>query len=204
MGVAVMERGEMRANRWRRWVLMAAMSGVACCPRPLPCPTPPPADVREVTGDGVAPRSVSAVLGPAGGRLRLAEGAFPALFVPPGALTEAGRTFSLREVEPGRPGGAAGTSLGVPFEVSPPTTARLGQAFSFSVPLAALPAGCASDRVRFAVERPNDVGPADGRGSPTLLWVYEHAGYGVGTLSASIVQLHGQRMQFVCLPGGAP
>lgn len=175
----------------------------ACCTRPLPCPTPAPSTYQEIVGDGQEPLSVSAPFGSSGGRLRLAPGAHPALLVPSGALAGEGRTFSLRSVESGRPGGASGIAVSAAFEVSPPTEARIDHAFHLSAPLRSLPADCTAERLRLAVERPNDVGPADGRGSPTLRWDYDRATWQDGVVAASVVRLYGQRMQFVCVSGGA-
>jgi hypothetical protein len=182
-------------------VALLAVVASSCCPTPLPCPIPIPPEQVDVTGDG---ELLAHPVGRHGGTLRLGPGAAPALFVPDGAMGDEGLVISMRKVEGGRAGGASGMAVSEPFEVSPPVEARIPHAFTFSARVAELPAGCAREQLRFAVERPNDVGPADGRGSPTLRWEYDRVAFGGDIVAGVVPTIHGNRMQFVCLNEGTP
>jgi hypothetical protein len=133
-------------------------------------------------------------MGPAGGQLTLGV-KLPSLDVPVGALDATGRTFWMKKAE-GRPHPAVGAPVSPAFEITPATDAKVDRFFVLSVPAAQLPPGCVP---RLAVEHPNNVGPAGG-----LDWDYMPANYGSGLLSANLVRIHGNRLQFVCAFGGTP
>lgn len=176
---------------------------LASCGSMPPVAGPPPASTVTALGDGIAPFHVAGALGPRGGSLQLAPGAHPRLVVPEGALPPEGRTFALRAEGAERPPNADGAALSVAFEESPPIEARNGTTFELRLPLAALPTGCTETNLRLAVERPNNVGPGDGQGSPALRWDHTPARYEGGEVVARETRLHGHRLQFVCLAGAA-
>lgn len=175
---------------------LTLLAASACCPQMPPCAVPIPGDAVDVTGDG---QLVAHPVGKGGGTLRLGPDNAPALLVPDGALPEEGLVLSMRKSEPQAPE-AEGSAVSGAFELSPPVEAKPPLVFTFTVAAPQLPQGCSPERLRFAFERPNDVGP----GSPTLRWDYERAVHSPPLVAAVLPRLHGHRMQFVCLPQGAP
>lgn len=185
---------EQLSGRLRRAVVCAPLLAVvAACPPVLPVAVPPPTRFTEITGDGSV---ATALLGPMGGRVALGPDG-PTLLVPQDALGSAGTTFAIRRAE----ATTEGAPLSVAFEVTPPVAAAAEHPFQLSIRLARLPERCEERDLRLAVERPNDTGPADGRGSPTLRWSYDPVSWQHETVAATVPQLHGQRLRFVCLNG---
>ncbi|HMI89728.1 MAG TPA: hypothetical protein VK509_00115 [Polyangiales bacterium] len=150
--------------------------------------TAPRGAVQKSGGD-----SVSATMGPAGGRLDIANGA--RVEIPPGTLTEAtdvvltvshGTTaFKNSEHE---------KAYGPTFEVSPAMAAPDGQSIRISIPLANYPEGWGEVSLGYEYPEGARVGAED---SEHTMWQYENAKLSGGRAVAELAELAGYRLQFV-------
>lgn len=189
---------QMSASKLRQQcALLIAIAALTsgCCVKPYQPPDHPPTVPVDLTGGG---QDLAAVLGAKGGRLRLGrDDGLPTLFVPARALPEDGRTFRLKRAADSRP--PKGTPLSIPFEITPATDAAIGHTFTISSTVANLPEKCKAPGLRIAVERPNDVGPADGTSTPALRWDYDRAGRQGSLVVANVIHIYSHRLRFVCL-----
>jgi hypothetical protein len=137
--------------------------------------------------------SVSATMGPAGGRLDIASGA--RVEIPAGTFSEAtdvvltvshGTTaFKNSEHE---------KAYGPTFEVSPAMQAPEGQSIRVSIPLASYPEGWGDVALGYEYAAGARVGAED---SEHTKWQYESAKLSGGRAVAEVSELAGYRLQFV-------
>jgi len=137
--------------------------------------------------------SVSATMGPAGGRLDIASGA--RVEIPPGTLSEA--TDVVLAVSQGTTAfknSEHEKAYGPVFEVSPAMAAPEGQSIRVSIPLASYPEGWGEVSLGYEYPEGARVGAED---SEHTKWQYENAKLSGGRAVAEVSELAGYRLQFV-------
>jgi hypothetical protein len=137
--------------------------------------------------------SVSATMGPAGGRLDIASGA--RVEIPPGTLSEA--TDVVLAVSQGTTAfknSEHEKAYGPTFEVSPGMAAPDGQSIRVSIPLASYPEGWGDVSLAYEYPEGARVGAED---SQHTKWQYENAKLSGGRAVAELPAVNGYRLQFV-------
>jgi hypothetical protein len=147
------------------------------------------------TGDG---NLAGGHLGPSGGRIDLGPGPGPGFEIPVGAADAGGVSISVeRADDTGVPKAAAvvGPVFRSTVALSPPSGKWVGV---HSAPLTELPSGCTGAKLELALEEPPAAGPADGAGSPALVWTYRDATWQDKVAVAELPKLEPVRMVFLC------
>lgn len=179
-----------------------ALLALGCGPAPVPQNGPPPdAPTTEViaVGDGQAS---GGHLGPKGGRIELGPGPGPGFDIPEGTAGAGGLSISVeKSPDTGLPNAAAiiGPSFRSTVALGPPSGKFIGV---HSAPQPEVPAACSGKDLKLALEAPPTAGPADGSGSPALVWSYVDASWQDKVARAQLPKLEPVRAVFLC--GVAP
>ncbi len=142
--------------------------------------------------------SVAAVMGPAGGRLDLANGA--RLEVPAGAIEgaqeivfkDAPKTtaFKDEDVQGNRP-------VGPIVLATPELYAPEGAFFVISIPFSSMPEGYGPNSLLLAYETPSSIQRNFAEDTTVTIWNYEQASIVSGRATARLDALPGMRFQFI-------
>jgi hypothetical protein len=175
-----------------------ALLACACGPGRVPQNGPPPdAPTTEVIarGDG---DSSGGHLGPKGGRIELGPGPGPGFEIPEGTAGAGGISISIEKApDAGLPSAAAiiGPAFRSTVALAPPSGKWIGV---FSAPQSEVPPACTGATLKVALEAPPAAGPADGAGSPALVWTYVDATWEDKVARAELPKLEPVRTLFLC------
>ncbi len=190
------------SHRRKKWPLSGLLLCVACAgkgeaPPPI---VPPPIEHRATRPSGPIEargvREVTADIGPRGGTLRLASGAF--LEIPVAALSEStsitlseakhAKVFDFREGE---------KVIGVSLEAHPAIRALPDTYFTLSVPVGALPRDYTERDVVVAIEVADTQQRYLHFGALQTRWEYQTATFTAHRATAKLSELFGMRVQFL-------
>ncbi|MBN1655811.1 MAG: hypothetical protein JXA30_18745 [Deltaproteobacteria bacterium] len=142
--------------------------------------------------------SVTALMGPAGGRLDLANGA--RVEIPAGAIQDAKEivfkdaprttVFKDEDVQGNRP-------VGPIILVTPELYAPEGSYFVISIPFSSLPEGYDESSLLLAYETPSSQQRNYAEDTTVTIWNYEQAAISGGRAVAKLGSLPGMRFQFI-------